>query len=115
MASLSILARSRVDLSISAFLFFQLLLLRPRFPIAAANLASTPPAPSPLFVLSFRNVIASCYYQMHTDMGDERGIRPALHLPGAHRPSGITDAWHGSVRLRLGISDCQILSLDRSF
>ena len=31
------------------------------------------------------------------------------------RPSGITDAWHGSVRLRLGISDCQILSLDRSF
>ena len=33
----------------------------------------------------------------------------------ARRPSGITDAWHGSVWQRLGISDCQILSLDRSF
>ena len=52
--------------------------------------------------------------QMHTDMGDERDPA-ALHLAGARRPSGITDAWHGSVRLRLGISGCQILSLDRSF
>ena len=34
---------------------------------------------------------------------------------GARRPTGITDAWHGSLWQRLGISDCQILSLDRSF
>ena len=53
--------------------------------------------------------------QMHTDMGDERGDPAALHLAGARRPSGITDAWHGPVWQRLGISDCQILSLDRSF
>ena len=54
--------------------------------------------------------------QMHTDMGDERGIRLlCICQAGARRPTGITDAWHGSVWQRLGISDCQILSLDRSF
>ena len=53
--------------------------------------------------------------QMHTDMGDERRIRLRCICLGARRPTGITDAWHGSVWQRLGISDCQILSLDRSF
>ena len=53
--------------------------------------------------------------QMHTDVGDERGDPAALHLPRGRRPSGVTDVGQGSVRQRLGISDCQILSLDRSF
>ena len=51
---------------------------------------------------------------MHTDMGDERDPA-ALHLSRGRRPSGVTDVGQGSVRQRLGISDCQILSLDRTF
>ena len=55
--------------------------------------------------------------QMHTDMGDERGIRlaAALHLPRGRRPSGITDVGQGSMQQSLGTLFCQILSLDRSF
>ena len=44
--------------------------------------------------------------QMHTDVGDRARGR---------RPSGITDVGQGPVQQRLGISDCQILSLERSF
>ena len=53
--------------------------------------------------------------QMHTDMGDERGIRLRCISLGRAALRGFTDAWHGHLQQRLGISDCQILSLDRSF
>ena len=53
--------------------------------------------------------------QMHTDMGDERGIRLRCISLGraalrGSRMRGMAPVWQ-----RLGISDCQILSLDRSF
>ena len=53
--------------------------------------------------------------QMHTDMGDERGIRLRCICLGDAALRGRTDVGQGSVWQRLGISDCQILSLDRSF
>ena len=53
--------------------------------------------------------------QMHTDMGDERGIRLRCICLRGRRPSGVTDVGQGSVWQRLGISDCQILPLERSF
>ena len=58
--------------------------------------------------------------ELHSDIGDERGIRLRCialgDAPGGgRRPSGITDVGQGSVWQRLGISDCQILSLERSF
>ena len=54
--------------------------------------------------------------QMHTDMGDERGIRlRCICLGDAALRGSRMSARDPSVWQRLGISDCQILSLDRSF
>ena len=53
--------------------------------------------------------------QMHTDMGDERGIRLRCICLGDAALHGITDVGQGSVQQSLGTLFCQILSLDRSF
>ena len=84
------------------------------------NTHATPPVKSSqgtrLFLLCARDAAGT------TPAAADRRRAPRTHEAKAgpaasrgRRPSGVTDVGQGYSRLRLGNSDCQILSRDRSF